>query len=121
MLDFKSLINDYWFAHFVETCEATGVILLGQKELKKFNYSTKKPTVVTHVKSGLDWFDVKMSISFGKEEVKTTDWIRAIRNKDTYVTLKDGTLGILPSKWLNQVKKIIAVADHEKGPGNNKL
>jgi len=113
-LDFKSVLNDYWFLDFAEACEATGITLLGQKELRKFNYSTKKPIALTHVKSGIDWFDVKVELSFGDEKVKTAEWIRAIRNRESFVTLKDGSLGMMPDKWISQVKRILDVSEKEK-------
>lgn len=114
-LPINKMLDNYWFLHFNEACEAAGIALLGQKDLSKFKYSKHKAATFTHVKSGIDWFEVDMGVSFGKEKVKTADWIRALRNQESFVTLKDGTLGILPEEWLTQAKKVLAVADLEKG------
>jgi SNF2 family DNA or RNA helicase len=96
------------------SCENAGIAVLGQKDLRKFRYSNKKAIASTHVNSGIRWFDVTIDLAFDKEKVKKSDWIRAIKNNESYVTLKDGTLGVLPSKWIEQVKKILAVAEIEK-------
>ncbi|MEM1321916.1 MAG: DEAD/DEAH box helicase [Bacteroidota bacterium] len=114
-LDLNEMVNNYWFIRFNEACEAAGIEVLGQKELSKFNYSKHRAKTYMHIKSGIDWFDVEAGLSFGKEKIKTADWIRALRNKETFVRLKDGSLGILPEEWLKQASKLLAVADVDKG------
>ena len=114
-IDIREMMNNYWFAHFNEACEAAGIEVLGQKDLSKFKYSKHRAQTYMHIKSGIDWFDVDAGISFGKEKVKTSDWIRALRNRESFVTLKDGTIGMLPEEWLEKARKVIAVADVEKG------
>lgn len=114
-LPLMEMLNNYWFLHFNEACEAAGIEVLGQKELSKFKYSKHRAKTHMHIKSGIDWFDVEASVSFGKEQVKMSDWIRALRNKENFVKLKDGSLGILPEEWLEQASKVMAVADVEKG------
>jgi len=111
----NELINNYWFIHFNEACEAAGILVLGQKDLSKFKYSSHRAKTQIHLKSGIDWFDVEASVSFGKEKIKTADWIRALRNKESFIKLKDGSLGMLPEEWLKQASQILAVADLEKG------
>ncbi len=114
-LPVKEMINNYWFVHFNEACDAAGIEILGQKDLTKFKYSKFRAKTHMHIKSGIDWFDVDAGVSFGKETVRMSDWIRALRNKESFITLKDGSLGILPEEWLQQAAKILAVADVEKG------
>ena len=114
-LDLKEMINNYWFIRFNEACEAAGIEVLGQKDLSKFNYSRHRANTYMHIKSGIDWFDVQAGVSFGEEKIKTADWIRALRNKETFIKLKDGSLGMLPEEWIKQASKILAVADVEKG------
>ena len=114
-LEIKEMMNNYWFLHFIEACDLAGIEVLGQKELSKFNYSKYRAKTYSHVRSGIDWFDVDMGVSFGKEQVKMADWIRALRNKESFVKLKDGSIGILPEEWLKQAQKILAIADVEKG------
>ncbi|MFK7807956.1 MAG: DEAD/DEAH box helicase, partial [Saprospiraceae bacterium] len=114
-LEVNKLLNNYWFLKFNEACEVAGIEILGQKELSKFNYSKHRAITFSHVKSGIDWFDVDIGVSFGGENVKTADWIKALRNKESFVRLKDGSLGVLPEEWLKQAQKILAVADLEKG------
>ncbi len=108
------LINNYWFLHFNEACQMAGIEVLGQKNLSKFNYNSNKAVTFSHVRSGIDWFEVELGVSFGDEKVKTADWIKALRNKESFVRLKDGTLGILPEEWLKQARQILAIAEVKK-------
>jgi hypothetical protein len=87
-IEVKEMINNYWFVHFNEACEAAGIEVLGQKDLTKFKYSKFRAKTYMHIKSGIDWFDVDAGISFGKENVKISDWIRALRNKESFIKLK---------------------------------
>ena len=114
-LPINKMLDNYWFLHFNEACEAAGLVLLGQKELSKFNYSKHKAETFSNIRSGIDWFEVDMGVSFGSEQVKTVDWIRALRNQESYVRLQDGTLGILPEEWLAQARKVLAVSELEQG------
>ncbi len=114
-LSVTEMMNNYWFLHFVEACAANEIEILGQKELSKFNYSKHRAKTYSHLKSGIDWFEVDMGVSFGKEKIKTADWIKALRNNESFIILKDGSMGMLPEEWLAQARKILAVADVEKG------
>jgi non-specific serine/threonine protein kinase len=113
-LTISDLLKNNWFLNFCEGCEAVGIDLLGIKELNSFKYSTKRASFSTNIKSGIDWFDVDMKLSFGKERIATKDWIRAIKNGENFVSLKDGSLGLLPEEWLNRAKEIMSVAEFDK-------
>ena len=114
-LPIKEMMNNYWFLHFVEACVANEIEILGQKELSKFNYSKHRAKTYSHIESGIDWFEVDMGVSFGNEKIKTADWIKALRNNESFIILKDGSMGMLPEEWLTQARKVMAVADLEKG------
>jgi len=96
-------------------CAANEIEILGQKNLSNFNYSKHRAKTYSHLKSGIDWFEVDMGVAFGDEKVKTADWIKALRNNESFIILKDGSMGMLPEEWLAQARKVIAVADMEKG------
>ncbi len=113
-LDIKEMINNYWFIHFNEACETAGIAVLGHKDLSKFNFSKHRAKTYMHIKSGINWFDVEAGVSFGNEKIRTADWIKALRNKETFIQLKDGSLGMLPEAWLKQASKLLGVAEIEK-------
>ncbi len=57
------------------------------------------------INSNTDWFDLGIEVAFGKEKVSLKDIRKALLNKSKYVALKDGTLGVLPEKWINKFAK----------------
>ena len=54
------------------------------------------------VSSGLDWFDLRVSLDFDGASADTPALIEAIANKSKLVRLSDGSLGVLPEQWLEQ-------------------
>jgi len=114
-LTVKDLLKNNWFLSFCEGCEAAGIDLQGVKDLKGFKYSTKRAKFATSIKSGIDWFDVEMSLSFGAEQIATKTWIAALKNGENFVSLKDGSLGLLPDEWLARARQLMTVAEVKKG------
>jgi len=55
--------------------------------------------------SGTDWFDMEMNISFGDQKVDLRKLQKSIIKKSNYVELNDGSLGILPEKWIEKYRK----------------
>ena len=113
-LTIDELLKKNWFINFCQSCEEDEIRILGIKDLKGFKYSTKKAKFSTQISSGIDWFDVNMSLSFGQENISTKAWVNALKNGENFVPLKDGTLGLLPQQWLERAKKILAVAEIQK-------
>ena len=60
------------------------------------------------VASGIDWFEVSGSMVFDDVRVELPELLAAARRRARFVTLDDGSTGILPDAWLNQ---FAAVAD----------
>jgi len=97
--------NDMWFYGFFDKMQQNNVDVFGLKDLKNFKYSPYKGKISTSVKSGQDWFDVNIEVSFGDNLVRLKDIRKAIINKQKYIQLKDGSVGIIPSEWLNKLEK----------------
>ena len=87
------------------------VPVFGFEALKNFRFNTARPTTHIHVSSGLDWFDAKVEIEFGKERVGIADIKKALAGKQSFVQLGDGTLGILPDEWLKKYALLFKVGD----------
>jgi superfamily II DNA or RNA helicase len=50
------------------------------------------------ISSGIDWFDVAGSMDFGGEAVPLPDILAAARRGDRFITLSDGSFGLLPEE-----------------------
>ncbi|MBM4251697.1 MAG: hypothetical protein FJ146_06980 [Deltaproteobacteria bacterium] len=54
------------------------------------------------VKSGVNWFDLDARVKFGGEDVGLPRLLEALQSGDRFVTLGDGSVGLLPQDWLAQ-------------------
>ncbi len=104
-LEPHQLIEDEWLLKASQKLKQQDVEVFGAKDLKSFKYSLHQASVSVGVKSDIDWFDLNIEVKFGKESVSLKDIRKAVINQHKYVPLKDGTLGILPDKWLKKFAK----------------
>ncbi len=104
-IHFDDFTKNMWFFKFFERMQQLNVELFGLKDLKNFKYSPYKGKITTSIKSGQDWFDVDVQLLFGDQSVTLNDIRKAIVNKQNYVLLKDGSVGILPKEWLHKLEK----------------
>ena len=58
------------------------------------------------VSSDVDWFDVHTDVDFEGRSVSFPELLRALERGDSTVRLDDGSLGILPEEWLEQIGMI---------------
>ena len=58
------------------------------------------------VSSDTDWFDVHTDVDFEGRSVSFPELLRALERGDSTVRLDDGSLGILPEEWLEQIGMI---------------
>ncbi|MEQ9496657.1 MAG: SNF2-related protein [Deltaproteobacteria bacterium] len=65
--------------------------------------------------SGQDWFDLTGSFQFGEHTVELPDLLRAIRDRDGFVKLGDGTDGMLPEEWLVRFSALDKLGSKKKG------
>lgn len=58
------------------------------------------------VQSDIDWFDVHAEVDFEGRSVAFPELLQALERGDSIVRLDDGSLGILPEEWLEQIGMI---------------
>ena len=52
------------------------------------------------VRSSIDWFDLSAEVQYGQERIALPSLLAAARRGERYITLADGTIGLLPDAWL---------------------
>jgi superfamily II DNA or RNA helicase len=57
----------------------------------------------SRVSSGIDWLDLEAAAHFDGETVPLPALLAAVRRGDTFVTLGDGSLGMVPEEWLARI------------------
>lgn len=105
------VLRNNWFFLFVDAMKEMKVPVYGFEALRNFRFNTARPNTHIHVSSGLDWFDAKVEIEFGEQRVGIDEIKNALVNKQSFVQLTDGTLGILPDEWLKRYSLLFKVGD----------
>jgi non-specific serine/threonine protein kinase len=105
------VLKNNWFFLFIDLLKEKQIPLFGSENLKQFKFNTAKPSTKMYISSNTDWFDAKVEISFGEQKVTVQDIKNMLANKQQYVPLKDGSLGVLPEKWLNKYALLFKVGE----------
>ncbi|MDI9364198.1 MAG: SNF2-related protein [Flavobacterium sp.] len=105
------VLKNNWFFLFIDAVKDMNVTVYGFDALKHFRFNTAKPSTKIFISSNTDWFDAKVQISFGEQQVTVDDIKQALVNKQQYVQLQDGTLGILPEEWIKKYALLFRVGE----------
>ncbi|MGN8059353.1 SNF2-related protein [Pedobacter sp. 22163] len=98
----KRFLEEAWFLEAFEVWRNKGIHILGFNQLKNNKLSEFQAKINIEVLSGTDWFETKVKLKFGKQQVALKHLHKSIRNKSKFVTLDDGTQGILPHEWIEK-------------------
>ncbi|MCM5527948.1 DEAD/DEAH box helicase [Parasegetibacter sp. NRK P23] len=105
------VLKNNWFFLFVDAMRDMKVPVLGFDALKNFRFNTAKPSTRIHISSNTDWFDARVEIEFGDLKVTIAEVKRALANKQQFVHLSDGTLGVLPEEWIKKYSLLFRVGE----------
>ncbi|WP_025146758.1 DEAD/DEAH box helicase [Pedobacter jeongneungensis] len=98
----KRFLEAAWFLEAFEVWRNKGIHILGFNQLKNNKLSEFQAKINIEVLSGTDWFETKVKVKFGKQQVALKLLHKSIRNKSKFVTLDDGTQGMLPDEWIEK-------------------
>jgi len=65
------------------------------------------------VTSGIDWFELDGKVDFEGVTASLPSLLKAVRNKDKYIRLDDGSQGMLPEAWLKKYGYLAEMAEEE--------
>lgn len=107
----SDVLRNNWFFLFVDAMEEMKVPIYGFDALKNFRFNTAKPQTKIHISSNTDWFDARVDIVFGDQQVTIADVKKALANRQQFVPLHDGTLGVLPEEWIKKYSLLFRVGE----------
>ncbi len=114
-LPVDEVMRDGWFFRFTDALREQQIALLGFSKLSRFKVNPNRAEVQVRASSGIDWFDVQVDVQFGDQFVSLADLRRAVVNRQEYIPLADGTLGLLPQDWLAQHAQLFKTGRIEAG------
>jgi non-specific serine/threonine protein kinase len=112
----NDVLKNNWFFLFVDAMKEMQVPVSGFDVLRNFRFNTAKPSTRIRINNGVDWFDASVDVVFGDQQVTIAEIKRALGNKQQFVQLNDGSLGILPEEWLKKYSLLFRVGEgrHDK-------
>jgi non-specific serine/threonine protein kinase len=105
------VLKNNWFFLFVDAMDEMKIPIYGFDALKNFRFNTAKPQTKIHISSNTDWFDARVDIVFGEQKVSIADVKKALANRQQFVPLHDGTLGVLPEEWIKKYSLLFRVGE----------
>ncbi|MFZ9387805.1 MAG: SNF2-related protein [Chitinophagaceae bacterium] len=107
----NDVLKNNWFFLFVDAMKDMKIPVFGYEALKNFRFNTARPQTKIFISSNTDWFDARVDIVFGDQQVTVAEVKRALANKQQFVQLNDGTFGILPEEWLKKYSLLFRVGE----------
>lgn len=106
-----SVLANNWFYGFTEKLREWNVDLLGFEGLRNLRVNVHKPETQVHVSSGIDWFDASVELKFGDQAVSIIEVKKALAQKQNFVKLGDGSIGLLPEDWLKKYSLLLKMGE----------
>ncbi len=106
-----SVLANNWFYRFTEQMQEWEVELLGFEGLKNLRVNVHKPETQVHVTSGIDWFDASVELKFGDQSVSIIEVKKALAQRQNFVKLGDGSIGLLPEDWLKKYSLLLKMGE----------
>ena len=104
-LNKKTFLNESWFFDAFEEWRNQSIAIYGFNKINNNRLNPHRATVAVTVESGINWFLSEINFNFGKQKVSLKNLQKAAKNRNRYVELGDGTVGILPAEWLTKLEK----------------
>lgn len=114
-LPFADVMKKGWFISMMRRVQDEGYSIHGLKELKKFRYTSHIPKFTISASSNTEWFDLKVTIEWGEQQVSLKEIRHAILNRQDTIMLEDGTLGHIPEEWISQYSLLLRTGKEENG------
>jgi superfamily II DNA or RNA helicase len=108
------VLRNNWFFLFVDAMKEMKVPVEGWEVLKNFRFNTHKPKTQIYISNGVDWFDAKVDVVFGDQRVTIAEVKKALQNKQSFVQLQDGTLGVLPDEWIKRYSMLFRLGENKQ-------
>ncbi len=105
------VLKNNWFFLFIDAAKEMNIPVYGFDTLRNYRFNTSRPSTKIFISSNTDWFDAKVEIDFAGQKVTVDDVKKALANKQQFVPLADGTLGILPEDWIRKYSLLFKVGE----------
>lgn len=111
-LELRARAHPYDFLmHSIPALLKAGFEIYGEENLKTGRINRNAATLRVQISSGIDWFNLKTVVEFGDQQVNFHDIRKALKRKENYIKLADGSIGQIPQEWLEKYKHLWGLAE----------
>lgn len=114
-LPFDDVMKKSWFIKMLRNLQEQDYGIQGLADLKKFRYTTELPHFTIKASSKIDWFELKITVQWGKQKIPLKEIRQTILNGQDTIMLEDGTLGHIPEEWVRQYALILRTSTESNG------
>ncbi len=112
-LPFNEIMKKMWLLKTINQVQEAGHTVFGLRDLEHFKYNTSTPKFSISSKNNIDWFDLKISITWGDNIVTLKALRKAIMKNQNTILLDDGTIGLIPDEWVAQFSNILKIGQED--------
>jgi SNF2 family DNA or RNA helicase len=106
-------LNPDWFLPMFEDWSSHNIKVFGFNQLTGHKFSPYKAKIRIEVSSGINWFNTQFDVKFGEARVSLSQINKALKNRNHYIELDNGTVGILPQEWVERFKTYFRVSEND--------
>jgi non-specific serine/threonine protein kinase len=103
-----------WLSETTKSLISEGFEIFGIETLLNQRINHFEPELRVEVSSGIDWFDLKGEVRFGKESILFGQLLESMKNHENFIRLSDGSMGMIPKKWLNRLSGVAGLLEFDK-------
>ena len=107
----RARVHPYHFLlHSIPRLAQAGFEIYGEETLKIGKINRNTPTLRVSITTGIDWFDLKMVVEFGDQQISLHEVRRALQRGERFIKLADGSAGQIPEEWLEKYRHLWKLA-----------
>jgi len=107
----KAVTSVDFICSYLPRLAEAGFEVYGEENIGGIRINRNTPKISMVVSSEIDWFDLKIVITFGDIQLSLAEFRRALKKRERYVKLVDGSIGELPLEWLERYRHVFELAE----------
>ena len=84
-IHFNEVIKNAWYIDFFKVLTENNIQVFGKEKVNKINVNAYKPITLLRTSSAIDWFQIKLKVTFNGQAVSLRDIRKAIIKKEQYI------------------------------------
>jgi non-specific serine/threonine protein kinase len=105
-----------FLVRYIPRAISGGFEIYGEENIKNVRINRSQPVISFRISSGIDWFDLNGVVHYGDVEVSLKEIRRALKRRENFIKLADGTIGEIPGEWIERYKHLFGLGE-ETGEG----